>query len=467
MTDTVKEQEYKVIAPDGKEHIVIGPAGATDEEITAQAQRLFGPKAEEEYAMDPSIPTVVGAGIGGLKGFREYPESVIGKFLDERLQRSGFGKQRGQDVSNWAQGQYDSPYLGGKSMESEAAKQKYFSGRTKPDEAKKAMRHGNLSIHNQPAEPTFAESIARGVKQVPSKTVDFLAHTLPTNIVSGAGAGYNFAQGVNRASEDKYGQAGLDFLGSLAGLLGLASKNPKAKLAGSAISGGAAATDYLLNREKSKEDEFAEGGSVPHFVVGGSTTTKLAKSGLEALEKALLPPAENAARTQIIGTIPTYQKAADIFKQQGATGRGLDFGAGLGEGAKVLGKNFDTHEPFAQNWTPTYKNAADIPSDAYGQLTNLNVLNVVPKEIRDQLVLDMGRVMEPGGHGIITTRGKDVMNAKGIAGPEPLSIITSRDTYQKGFTKDELLDYMRYMLGDKFDVNKLNLGPAGVLLRKK
>ena len=59
------------------------------------------------------------------------------------------------------------------------------------------------------------------------------------------------------------------------------------------------------------------------------------------------------------------------------------------------------------------------------------------------------------------------MNAKGLAGPEPLSIITSRDTYQKGFTKDELEQYLKYMLGDAFDINRLNLGPAGVLLRKK
>ena len=183
--------------------------------------------------------------------------------------------------------------------------------------------------------------------------------------------------------------------------------------------------------------------------------------------KLVLPPAENAARTQIIGTLPTYQKAADIFKQHGAAGQGIDFGAGLGEGAKALGKDFHTYEPFAQNWTPTFAKAADVPSDAYGKLTNLNVLNVVPREVRDTIVEDIGRVMQPGGYGIITTRGKDVLNAKGTAGPEPLSIITSRDTYQKGFTKDELEDYMKYILGDKFDVNRLNLGPAGVLIQKK
>jgi hypothetical protein len=48
-----------------------------------------------------------------------------------------------------------------------------------------------------------------------------------------------------------------------------------------------------------------------------------------------------------------------------------------------------------------------------------------------------------------------------------MSIITSRDTYQKGFTPSELQDYLKYMLGDKFDINKLNLGPAGAIIQKK
>ena len=126
-------------------------------------------------------------------------------------------------------------------------------------------------------------------------------------------------------------------------------------------------------------DEIVKGfvkADKPMYANGGKIAT--------AVKNLIIPPAENAARTQIIGTLPTYQKAADIFKREGATGRGIDFGAGLGEGAKVLGKDFHTYEPFAQNWTPTFAKAADVPSDAYGKLTNLNVLNVVPREVRDR-----------------------------------------------------------------------------------
>ena len=202
----------------------------------------------------------------------------------------------------------------------------------------------------------------------------------------------------------------------------------------------------------------ADGGPVQHFQAGRI---------VKAARELMLPAAENAARTQIIGTLPTYGKAADIFAKQGATGQALDFGAGLGKGADLLGPGTHTYEPFAQGWNPTYTNAKDIPSDAYNRLTNLNVLNVVPRDIRDEMVLDIGRTMEPGGTGIITTRGADVMKAKGRPGPEPTSIITSRDTYQKGFTKQELEDYLRYMLGQGYDINKLNLGPAGAMIQKK
>ena len=199
-----------------------------------------------------------------------------------------------------------------------------------------------------------------------------------------------------------------------------------------------------------KADQYAPGGSV-----------------IKAAKELILPAAENASRTQIIGTLPTYAKAADILAQRGAKGQAIDFGAGLGKGAAALGEDTHTYEPFAKDWTPTFTKPEDIPTDAYGRLTNLNVLNVVPREARDEIVQHIGRVMEPGGLGILTTRGADVMGAKGVAGPEPMSIITSRDTYQKGFTKQELEDYMKYMLGDKFDVNKLNLGPAGVMIQKK
>ena len=49
-----------------------------------------------------------------------------------------------------------------------------------------------------------------------------------------------------------------------------------------------------------------------------------------------IPPPEAAQKTQISGTLPTYKKAKDILDKEIPEGKTLDFGAGLGLGAKEL-----------------------------------------------------------------------------------------------------------------------------------
>jgi len=172
----------------------------------------------------------------------------------------------------------------------------------------------------------------------------------------------------------------------------------------------------------------------------------------------------NAQKTQIAGTFPTYKKALGLLDMEIPEGRTLDFGAGLGM-SRDLG--FDTYEPFPRaGFDPTYRSAADIPDASYDRLTNLNVLNVVPREVRDQIVSDIGRVLDRGGVGVVTTRGRDVMTAKGMRGPEPMSVITSADTYQKGFSQKELQEFLQYILGNNYGVSPVRLGPAGAMIRR-
>lgn len=181
--------------------------------------------------------------------------------------------------------------------------------------------------------------------------------------------------------------------------------------------------------------------------------------------KVELPPAHHSQKTQIPGTLPTYQKAYAMLNDWAPQGNTLDFGAGLGIGAKFMGS--DTFEPYPKSgFNPTYTDSGKIKNKSYNRITNLNVLNVVPKDTRDSIVAEIGRILAPGGVAIITTRGKDVMSAKGDRGPEPTSIITSIGTYQKGFTKAELKGYIQGILGKGFEVESINLGPAGVAVRK-
>ena len=178
-----------------------------------------------------------------------------------------------------------------------------------------------------------------------------------------------------------------------------------------------------------------------------------------------LPPAENSAKTQIAGTLPTYKKADTLLTEMVGEGKTLDFGAGLGMSKKELG--FDTYEPYPKpDFKPDFVSPNEIPSNSYKKITNLNVLNVVPRDVRDSIVNDIGRVLEPDGRAIITTRGSDVMKAKGKDGPEPMSIITSANTYQKGFTQPELRSYITDTLGEGFNVVNNKLGAAGVTVHK-
>lgn len=178
-----------------------------------------------------------------------------------------------------------------------------------------------------------------------------------------------------------------------------------------------------------------------------------------------LPPAHHAQKTQIAGTLPTYKKAQEMLISLAPHGNTLDFGAGLGVGANYMGS--DTFEPFPRTgFNPTYTDSSQIQSNSYNRITNLNVLNVVPQHVRDNIVREIARILAPGGVAIITTRGRDVLSAKGQKGPEPTSIITSIGTYQKGFTQVELKAYIQGLLGKNFEVNSVRLGPAGVAIRK-
>lgn len=185
-----------------------------------------------------------------------------------------------------------------------------------------------------------------------------------------------------------------------------------------------------------------------------------------------LPPPENARKTQIAGTLPTYKKAADMIAKTGVQGKALDFGAGLGHGTGELGTDTHSYEPFpGEKFKPHFVDVTKIPDNTYHKIVNLNVLNVVPNvgdhRIRDSIVKNIGRVLAPGGVAIITTRGKDVLTIKGTPGEEPMSMISKIGTYQKGFSQVELAQYVRSLLGDGFDVSSIKLGPAGVMIKKK
>jgi len=188
--------------------------------------------------------------------------------------------------------------------------------------------------------------------------------------------------------------------------------------------------------------------------------------------------------TQVSTTTGSYVKAATILKDLGIYGDVLDYGAGLGKGTDAMGgvmnKDVDSLEVNPERWKGkrpvTYTSAEQIDKK-YDGIVSLNVLNVVPKDIRDFIVLDIFNSLKDGGIAVISTRGfkGDIDSAKKFElGPEPKSYIIKRakdgktvDVFQKGFDGNELVDYISELLKGKAVVKKDNsFGNKGVIIVK-
>lgn len=226
-----------------------------------------------------------------------------------------------------------------------------------------------------------------------------------------------------------------------------------------------------------KEDFAAAGGKKPWESESESDAEDAAAIEIEAMMHTAAPAVDprNTQRTQRPGTKGTYIKAHDYFDSVGAPGEGkegvLDYGAGLGHSAE-FGHTYEPYPREGGDFQPTYVKASDVPPESYHRVTNLNVLNVVPPRVRNKIVRGIGQAMAPGGHAIITTRShNDVQSTKNAVSAEeefkdPGAIRvnpgTKEETYQKGFTRDELAGYVQKVLGRGYSVTPVNIGPAGV-----
>lgn len=183
--------------------------------------------------------------------------------------------------------------------------------------------------------------------------------------------------------------------------------------------------------------------------------------------------AKNSSTTQRANTVATYRKAARML----GDGTVLDYGAGLGLGSDVMrnefGKNVDSYEPNTQKWQgkkpPTYTKSEDI-NKKYDSIVSLNVVNVVPKDVRDFIVKDIFDKLKVGGKAYVSSRGwtGDIASSKlfrDFEKTEKKSLLARANekdkvtgepifSFQKGFDRNELLDYVQEILGDAAIVEK-------------
>ena len=202
--------------------------------------------------------------------------------------------------------------------------------------------------------------------------------------------------------------------------------------------------------------------------------------------------------TQIATTIGTYNKWAGWLEQNVPNFKNakvLDVGAGLGHIHKAFkGKtdNIESYEPFydkeqyqkyAGVQKPNYfeMDASDVPVGEYDVVVNNAVLNVVPADIRESIVNTIGNAMKPGGIGILNSMSQDYLNSlikkidRGASKNIKLSDTevfvreSGKNSYQKGWTNQELQSYVQDVLGDGFTVEKAPsaiTSMATVLIRK-
>ena len=189
--------------------------------------------------------------------------------------------------------------------------------------------------------------------------------------------------------------------------------------------------------------------------------------------------------TQRSITTSSYVRAANELNKLDVKGRVLDYGAGLGLGtdamSNILGKPVESYEINPERWrgkkSITYTKSEDIDGKFDG-IVSLNVINVVPRNKRDFIVQDIYNHLKDGGKAIISSRKfkDDIDRSKNFKiGPEEKSYLVKSneggkliDVYQKGFDGDELVDYIKEVLGNKVDIKKVNnkFGASGVIIEK-
>ena len=184
---------------------------------------------------------------------------------------------------------------------------------------------------------------------------------------------------------------------------------------------------------------------------------------------------ESRNPTQISGTVKSYRKIYDGLKSEGFNGTVLDASSGLGYGTRAgieeYGFNVEDIEPFPDSsYKPKYTDYSKLHKK-YDVIISNAVLNVLPQDQRDALVVKMGQMLNDGGRMFINVRGTDVRNASSKVPIDEANMeyyISNTGSYQKGFTKKELVAYLSDALGKDYTIVGTNkFGAVSAVVTKQ
>lgn len=195
-----------------------------------------------------------------------------------------------------------------------------------------------------------------------------------------------------------------------------------------------------------------------------TSTTEEVKSKFPKLWDVSADESEVRNPTQISGTVSSYRKIYEFLKKRGFNGTILDASSGLGYGTKAgieeYGFEVDDIEPYPdKRYSPKYTDYSTL-NKKYDVIISNAVLNVVPQDQRDALVVRMGELLKDGGMMFINVRGEDVSKASSaVAINEDLMeyYIAKTGSYQKGFEQSELVAYLEDALGSGYTVTPTTL----------
>lgn len=164
--------------------------------------------------------------------------------------------------------------------------------------------------------------------------------------------------------------------------------------------------------------------------------------------------------TQIKGTVSTYRKIYEALKSEDFRGKILDASSGLGYGTRAgideYGFNVDDIEPYPdKKYKPKFTDYS-LLDEKYDVIISNAVLNVLPQDQRDALVVKMGELLKENGRIFVNVRGDDVNNLSSnhnnVKIGEMEWYVSPTGSYQKGFTKAELVAYLQDALGEGYEV---------------
>ena len=337
---------------------------------------------------------------------------------------------------------------------------------------------GSLGSLSRPKISSFAENLKGNQAPMTIDTHNFSAvRDDPKVKISPSKGQYRYLEQYQSEIAEKMGMTPAQFQASvwIAGDTGVADARPFVEVFDDVLT--RTAQKNKTTRKKALED-FIE-GKAPLFGLGalmasGSLITpQEAEAGVVSglSKQALEGIAKKSGDTQVATTGGSYQKAGDMLREQGVTGDVLDYGAGRGHGTQYLPGNTSSYEPNPKpGYSPTYTSS---PDETYDGIANLNVLNVVPEPLRQEIAQDIiGKLNKDGVAAVGARSYSDVMNAKNPQVLDDGGIITQKGTYQYGFggKNEGLVDYLLKQAGafpDKeFEVTPAKLAATGALIKR-